>query len=356
MAKRRAEPDDDARRRPTQADVARLAGVSPAIVSAVINGRPAGNIRVSEATGQRVRDAVQRLGYVPNVAARNLARGRNRILGIFSYEPVFPLESQSFYHEVLVGIEEQAETCGYNLLMFSAAKNDEGIRSIYANGINALQLADASILVGAHERRDEIARLAGEHYPFVMIGRRDIPGIEPSYVSGDYTGATRDAVSALAQLGHRRIAFVRGHGRHEPEIDRRAGFTLAQTQLRLDPAETPLRLLDNDREAQRLCDELIASEVTAIIAENAMIATTLQRAARRLGVRIPQRLSLISLGGASSDGKSGRLATMLVPRREMGRKAVELLLQLLDDPATAPLQCRLPCDLKLTGTVGPPAR
>lgn len=354
MAKRRAETND-ARRRPTQADVARLAGVSPAIVSAVVNSRPAGNIRVSEATGQRVRDAVRRLGYVPNVAARNLARGRNRILGIFSYEPVFPLESQSFYHEVLVGIEEQAETCGYNLLMFSAAKNHEGIRSIYANEINALQLADASILVGAHERRDEIVRLAGEHYPFVMIGRRDIPGIEPSYVSGDYAGATRDAVRALVELGHRRIAFVRGPGQHEPEIDRRAGFTLAQTELRLDPANTPRLLLDNDRDAQQLCNELIANEVTAIIAENAMIALTLQRAARRLGVQIPQQLSLISLGGAQSDGKSGRLATMLVPRRDMGRKAVELLLHLLDNPATAPVQCRLPCDLKLTGTVGPPA-
>jgi DNA-binding LacI/PurR family transcriptional regulator len=355
MAKRRGEPDDDVRRRPTQADVAQLAGVSPSIVSAVVNGRPAGNIRVSEATRQRVRDAVRHLGYVPNLAARNLARGRNRILGIFSYEPVFPLESQSFYHEVLVGIEEQAETRGYNLLMFSAAKNQEGVRSIYADEINALQLADASILVGAHERRDEITRLANERYPFVMIGRRDIPGVEPSYVSGDYAGATRDTVRALVDLGHRRIAFVHGPGQHEPEIDRRAGFTQAQTELRLDPANTPRRLLRDERDAQQLCDELIANEVTAIIAENAMIALALQRSARKLGVQVPQQLSLVSLGGAHLDGKSGRLATMLIPRREMGRKAVELLLHLLDDPAAAPLQCRLPCDLKLTGTVGPPA-
>jgi len=65
---------------------------------------------------------VRELGYVPNIAARNLARGRNHILGIFSYESVFPLESMNFYHEFLVGIEEAAEQAGYNLLMFSAAK------------------------------------------------------------------------------------------------------------------------------------------------------------------------------------------------------------------------------------------
>lgn len=355
MAKRRADTDD-ARRRPTQADVARLAGVSPAIVSAVVNDRPAGTIRVSEATRQRVSDAVRRLGYVPNVAARNLARGRNRILGIFSYEPVFPLESQSFYHEVLVGIEEEAEARGYNLLMFSAAKNHDGVRSIYADEINALQLADASILVGTHERRDEIVRLANERYPFVMIGRRDIPGIEPSYVSGDYAGATRDAVRALVDLGHRRIALVRGTGRHEAEIDRRAGFTQARTDLRLDPAHTPQRLLADARDAQHLCAELIGDGVTAIIAENAMIARTLQRAARRSGVPIPQQLSLISLGGPHTNSRPGRLATMLIPRRDMGRKAVEILLQLLDDPGAAPLQTQLPCELELTGTVGPPVR
>jgi DNA-binding LacI/PurR family transcriptional regulator len=354
MEKRRLAAKAGTRRRPTQADVALLAGVSPAIVSAVINNRPAGTIRVSEATHERVREAVRHLGYVPNVAARNLARGRNHILGIFSYEPVFPRESVNFYREFLVGIEEQAETCGYNLLMFSAAKNREGIRSIYANEVNALQLADASILVGANERHDEIIRLANEHYPFVMIGRRVIPGIEPSYVAADYASATRDAVRALVELGHRSIAFVHGTSQHESAIDRRAGFTQAQTELQLDPANAPCRPLHDERDAQPLCAELVANNITAIVTESTTIAGAFKRAARGLGIAIPQRLSLISHEDSEQHEKPDRLATIRIPRPEIGRKAVELLLQLIDDPTAAPLQCQLPCDLKLTRTIGPP--
>ena len=341
------------RRRPTQADVANLAGVSPAIVSAVVNNRPAGSIRVSQATQQRVMQAVQQLGYLPNIAARNLARGRNHILGIFSYEPVFPVDGLNFYHEFLVGIEQEAEASGYNLLMFSAAKSAGGTRSIYAGGINALQLADGSVLVGTEARQDEVVRLTNEGYPFVIIGRRDFPGVEPSYVTADYAAGTQAAVRALVELRHRKIAMVCESSEHESYVDRRTGFTDARIELALDPTDTPIWTLAEADPAERLWAELVDAGVTAVIAESTPIAEALRRVARRVGVRIPEQMSILSLGGAPLPRTSARLATLVVPRREMGRKAVELLLRLLDDPSAAALQCKLTCDLRLAGTVGP---
>jgi DNA-binding LacI/PurR family transcriptional regulator len=331
--------------------VASLAGVSPAVVSAVVNSRPAGNIRVSDTTRERVMQAVRELGYVPNIAARNLARGRNHIIGIFSYESVFPMESMNFYHDFLIGIEEEAEAAGYNLLMFSAARDSDGGRAIYPAGINSLQLADGSVLMGTHERPDEIARLTNEQYPFVIIGRRAFPGA--SYVAADYASGTSDATRALARLGHRRIAYIQGPGEHESTVDRRAGF--ARARRRAAAADSPIRTLERDAEAGRIVAELVASGTTAMIAESTAIASTLRNAARRRSIRIPQQLSLLDLGG-SPVGDGPPLSTLDIPRREMGREAVRLLLRLLaEKPADGPLQVTLPCPVRLTNSVAAPA-
>ncbi len=80
------------RKRPNLEDVAKLAGVSPATVSAVINNRVGKHTRVSKATQKRIVEAVQTLGYIANPAARSLVGQKNRIISIFTYEPIFPLE------------------------------------------------------------------------------------------------------------------------------------------------------------------------------------------------------------------------------------------------------------------------
>jgi DNA-binding LacI/PurR family transcriptional regulator len=340
-------------RRPTQADVARLAQVSPAIVSAVINARPAGNIRVSEPTRERVRDAVRQLGYVPNIAARNLAQGRNHILGIFSYESVFPLESMNFYHEFLVGIEEEAETAGYNLLMFSAAKRAGGGRSVYSDGINSLQQADGAVLVGSHERHDEIVQLAGERYPFVIVGRREFPGAEVSFAAADYINGSRAAVRALVDRGHRRIALARGTGEHESAVDRYTGFLQGRAECGLAATQTPIWRVQDDVATGPLADQLRAAGVTAVVTESPSLARAVRLAARRAKLKIPQDLSLLDLGGSGVPDLTADVSTLVLPRREMGRQAVQLLLKLLDDPATGPLQSTLPCRIRLTRTVGP---
>src|SRR5262245_13604747 len=99
----------------TQRDIARLAGVSQTTVSLILNGIP--SVRVSDETRERVLRAIQDTGYVADPLARRLQRQNNQILGVFTYEPVFPSGTADFYHPFLVGIEEAAERFGYDLLL-----------------------------------------------------------------------------------------------------------------------------------------------------------------------------------------------------------------------------------------------
>lgn len=98
--------------RPRQADIAALAGVSQATVSLVINNRSGKYRQITEETRQRVWAAVAELGYVANPAARMLAGGRNGLLGVYTFESVFPLDPRDFYYPFLLGVEEEAERHG----------------------------------------------------------------------------------------------------------------------------------------------------------------------------------------------------------------------------------------------------
>ncbi|QGN33266.1 LacI family DNA-binding transcriptional regulator [Microlunatus sp. Gsoil 973] len=359
MARPRREP-----RRVSQADVARRADVSTGIVSSVINGRDYGSIRVSEATRQRVWAAVRELGYVPNLAARNLARGTNRLIGVFTYQPVFPYESRDFYHDFLTGVEEAAEQLGYNLLMITGARNDQGHRSVYAGGVNNLQLADGAVLVGAGEDVDELTRMTQEGYPFVYIGQRRPAGVDLSFVAADYRGGTSAIVRRLHALGHRRIALVQVAGEAEPVPARRPGFLDACRELGIAEDHRPRYSLgghrgDTDRAQPvdgptELITELQRTGCTAVVAERSADASLIRDAAVNAGLEVPRDLSLVSLAVPPLPSEQTGLAQLEIPRREMGRQAVSILLELLQPGARTPIRVTLPCGLQEGKTLARP--
>ncbi|MDT0346333.1 LacI family DNA-binding transcriptional regulator [Streptomyces litchfieldiae] len=164
------------RRRITQADVAQHAGVSTGIVSSVINGRDYGTIGFGERTRDPVWRSVRELGYVPNIAARSLARGGNRLIGVFTPGPLLRPGANDGGGAFLTGIEEEAGRAGYHLLLFTGPAPAAGRRSVYSGGVNTLQLADGSVLIGADTFPGDMARLAAESYPFLLVGERDAPG------------------------------------------------------------------------------------------------------------------------------------------------------------------------------------
>ena len=365
---RKSADDTGRRRRVSQADVASRAGVSTGIVSSVINGRDYGSIRVSDPTRDRVWAAVRDLGYVPNLAARSLASGSNQLIAVFTYLPIFPLESRDFYHDFLVGIEEAAERAGYNMLLVTGAKNDRRERAVYAKGVNNLQLADGAVLLGTGEDAAELARLTRERYPFVFIGQRDPEGVDLSYVAADYLGGTQAIVSELYALGHRRIAMVQDGSPVEPVPGRRPGFLSGCAAVGLSGADRPLLTLaagrsqDTAVETVASVDDLLALTgqrgITALVVETCTDATAILAAAERVGRSVPADLSIVGLGVAGEHVAHPGLAELAIPRREMGQEAVRLLLGLLagqGDGSDGPVRTTLACPLDRGRTLGPPA-
>ena len=123
----------------------------------VLGGRADGGARISELTRKHIIDVARDLGYSINPVARSLAGGRNRLLGVYTFEAVFPAVGRDFYQPFLLGIEREAERVGYDLLLFTSASMPGKRRSIYAGGVNRLALADGSILLGRQDDKAEIA-------------------------------------------------------------------------------------------------------------------------------------------------------------------------------------------------------
>lgn len=343
-------------RRPRLADVAELAGVSVAAVSVVLNNRVGQSARVSEETQQRVLAAARTLGYVANPVARSLAGGRTNIIAVFTFEAVFPLDHRDFYYPFLVGIEEEASHRGYDLLLLTSPDDQDGKRHIYRDGINRLRIADGSILLGFGSR-PELDALLDEGYPFVFVGRRESSGDRVSYVAAGYGNATADIVRLMFQHGHRRLAYLETAD-NESAHDRRLGLIQAYAEVGLthDPA-----LVWQGKPADfsaAVMVSLLQTGVTGFVVENDALGEQVLAVGTSLDLRCPADYSLAVLGDPLSlTAPSYTWTTFMVPRREMGKEAVRLLVRMLDDPSedhAAPYRTTLPCTVVLGDTLGPP--
>lgn len=338
---------------PSQADVARLAGVSQSAVSRVVSG-DAATARIPEETRRRIFDAVRELGYVANPAARAMRNQRNNMIGVHTFERVFPHAREDFYFEFLLGIEERAEEIGFDLVLFtSTGVGGDGERKIYRNGTNRLNLADGAILLGVSTDRGELARLWYEGYPFVHIGRREVPGAEIPQIIPDYRSASGQIVERLAALGHRRIAYLRDWQEMEPYDDRRDGYGEAIERLGLTDTSRghlgPWGLHD------ALLDEVAAGGPTAIVVETVGLAQFLRESLAARGLKVPDDVSVAVLEGAPAD-LEGQWESLVIPRIEIGRTAVDWLHAMLDDPKKRTESLLVPCSLIEGTTVAEPHR
>lgn len=343
-------------KRPRLTDVAQLAGVSSATVSLVINQRVTGNVRIPAETQQRVLDAAAQLGYVADPVAQSLAKGRNGLIGVFTFEAIFPVTQRDFYYPFLLGIEHAAETLGYDLLLYTSTSVGDGRRRIYRDGRNRLRLADGAILLGTESSKEEIQALVEEAYPFVFIGRREVPGSEISYTAADYASATVELIDRLATAGHRRIAYIGAENVTESLLDRRRGYKqgLAANAL---PLDARLICLCSGQKDERIAlQTLLALGVTAAVVETGPIAYTLLHTCRECGIQIPADLSLGLLGDPFGD-MDGTLnfSGFSIPREEMGAQAVYLLAEGLDAKTSdQPRQIALHCTPVTGSTIAPP--
>jgi DNA-binding LacI/PurR family transcriptional regulator len=344
------------KKRPRLSDVAKLAGVSTAVVSAIVNNQDGQNIRVNPETRQRVLDAVAELGYVANPAARILARGQNKLIGIFTYEPIFPFQHHDFYHPFLLGIEEEAEAQGYNLIFFTNVTNPDGKRSIYHEGASQLSMADGSILLGLNENKDELRRLHREGHAFVYVGRRVVPETEIDYTAADYTTATCQLTEMLFELGHANLVYVCLPRWIESNEDRENGFYLAYQKCHLPlPAGAVLRINPHQIDRETL-HALLDSGVTGAVVENDTLARILKDRLSELNLTVPHDFSIVLCGNPQQPSEDRTDWTRFnIPRKEMGVFAVRLLVQKLQNPSSMETRTvNLPCTIVPGHTIAPP--
>jgi LacI family transcriptional regulator len=188
---------DDARqhaKRPTLEDVARLAAVSTATVSRVINGSP----KVTGDTRRTVERAVARLGYRPSFAGRALALRRTATIGVVVADIRNP-----FFPEIVHAVEREAREHGYLPILCDIEGSRQGseVRRLVDHGVDGLLVA--SMLTS------EIDKLPIGDLPIVLINEGH-PAFDDSYVIPDYRAGAALATRHLAELGHERIAHIRG--------------------------------------------------------------------------------------------------------------------------------------------------
>lgn len=338
-------------RRVTQADVARMAGVSQATVSLVLNAE---NDRVGLETRERVLDAISKTGYSANPLAQRLAKGRNQIVGVFTYEPVFPRGGGDFYHPFLVGIEGEAERWGCDLLLFTSASVEGGRRHLSGKARAHLGITDGCVLLGRTEDKQELVHLIDDGFPFVFVGRRELPGAaDLPYVGADYIRATHDVVGMFLEQGHERVGFVGELSDRESVLDRLTGYRAAMREAGLrptsfDPAElTPAEIVDI----------VVDNHLTGLVLAEAYRAEDIQSVAAERGIDVPGDLSIAILGQPEVPVDTTRSWTgFRIPREEMGEQALSLLIELIENPGATDRHRLLPCVVEPGETVVSPQR
>jgi DNA-binding LacI/PurR family transcriptional regulator len=268
-----------------------------------------------------VQKAIRETGYVADPIARRMAKGLNRILGVFTYEPAFPSAQADFFAPFLFGIEEAAQALGYDLLLLTGSPTSRGKRKIFHEN-NRLRLADGCVILGRDMDRAELKRLVEGDYPFVAVGRRDpIGDIQLPYVGGDYAPATAELVRRARAKGHRRLAYVGPDKGAESLVDRWVGFKAA-----LGDAKLVKHIPEVGGVAAPMLEAIREARATAAFFTELADAVVVEAALRSQNLSVPRDLSIVVLGSHMRPAQSGtRFTTFSIPREEMARRATQML-------------------------------
>jgi LacI family transcriptional regulator len=327
-------------KRATLADVAKLAGLSNTTVSMVLNNRP--NTRLSQDAADRVRAAAEKLNYRPNPAARGLRMGKTRTVGFISDEVTITRYASA----MIRGLLEEAEERDHTVLISESGRHADRIAR--AMDLMLDRQADGIVLGLMGAKQIEVPATSIE-VPVVVINGTSASGL-PCVLPAEFQ-AGYDAARYLLDRGHRRIGFI---GRSEALLDPLISVTIGERYAGLDAAMSEAglgfahqvdgRYWEPDfgyRGAQEILDE---TPVTAMVAANDRVAFGVYQAAQERGLRIPQDISVVSFDDEYlASYLHPALTTMQIPYLEMGRTAMQLVLDGDPPPATLvpmPLQAR----------------
>lgn len=300
-------------------DVAKSAGVSVATVSRVLNGVGS----VLPETETRVREAVERLEYEPNLSARNLRKNESRIILILA-----PNFSNPYYSNVLSGICDVSRNLGYSTLIYNTYDSDALDESLVA-GLFQKNRADGMITLACNHDDRWLKKYAGI-YPLVQCSEY-VEGEEIPHISVDNRAAARESVRYLASLGHKRIGIITSANRYLSSVDRLRGYEDALAEAGLAPDESLVACASADysfasgKQAARSLLSL-ADPPTAIFCVSDILAFGVIAAAGKMGLQVPWDLSVAGFDDVDYTTMfHPYLTTVAVPCYELGRRSMLLL-------------------------------
>ena len=329
-------------------DIARQAGVGLGTVSRVINEHPS----VSDATRQRVQQAIIDLEYVPNPTARRLSTGKTLTISV-----LVPFFTRPSFIERLRGIENSLANSRYDLNIYNVEtvqRRDELLREIPRR-----ERSDGVIILSLSPRDQDIALIARADVPIVLVDANhpsltDLNRVVVDDINGGYS-ATRH----LIDLGHRRIGyisdFLENPFNFTSNRDRYIGYqrALMDSEIPIDPDLH--RQGEHGRlEAYQMALNLlqITDPPTAVFAASDTQAMGVLQAARELGLSVPEDLSIIGFDDIEVAEYLG-LTTIHQELYYSGQRGVELLLRILDDSLDGPVCEILPTELIVRNTTAP---
>lgn len=338
------EPSARLTRLPTIRDVAARAGVSKSLVSLVLRGDP----RVSQARRAIVQQAMDELGYRPNLQARGLTTNRSDTVGVLLNDLRNP-----WFVDLLAGLATTLHASGLSpLIADSYTDHRIGLRSVEtlrARGV------DGIVVVGTTLEEDAVTA-AAEELPVVLAGTLDPDLAGADVVVNDDEAGARIATQHLIDLGHSRIAHLRGPGRIGTL--RLGGFTACMREAGLEPATYPETGGMSEESGYAAAHRLLgrSDRPTAIFAFNDVAAVGALSAADDLGLRVPEEVSLVGYDNTYlARIRHISLTSVDNGNFAVGAKAGEFLAERLGGPVGARRLHLVPTSLAVRGSTAAPA-
>ena len=325
---------------PTMKDVARLAEVSVATVSAVANGTAG----VSPKRVERVRKAMEALDYHADQIARSLKTGRTHVVGM-----ILPDVTNPFYPEAIVGAEEIARASRYSVILCNANEDAEQeqqqLNILFSHRVDG-------VLIACSDPGISFDRLMRRRFPIVCFDRIP-PGFRGDTAATDNFSGAYEATRHLIELGHKRIVVLAGRTELSTHSRRLEGFRKAVTDARLPVLDDHFLLGGMQPHTgyefgRRLFN--LPDPPTAVFCTNNKLLLGFVRAMNEAQVRCPEEISVVGFDDFSwTENFHPRLTTVAQPARELGRRAMQLLLDRVEskteDSPGAPRQVLLKPEL-----------
>ncbi len=308
-------------------DIAKKAGVAPSTVSRALDDHP----RIGTTTKKRIQELAQEMGYIPSTVAKSLTAQKTWTIGM-----VLATISDPFMGRVVEGVEQAAIEVGFNVFI-STSQNDWQ-REMAVIGMFQKRRVDGIIVIASHLFDLSPRFFERSRVPIVVINEQN-PGKNMHFVAVDDRQGAQLAVEHLLALGHRRIGYVGVTNRPRSNQYRLKGYqdALEAVGIASDPALifTSNNIEDHAKRGEASLEPLLAAGATAVFCFNDTTAIGLLAACSKRGFSVPENLSIIGFDDIDMAIYTiPPLTTIRQPRFELGQRAMQMMLNLLDGQAS----------------------